>query len=73
MEYKEDENFHYLVIESCQDEYYGFNLNIKKERSYATKIVSQQNKGNFATRTTTKIWHFLNGILNRKDIDKSPQ
>ncbi len=32
-----------------------FNLNIKKERSYATKIVSQQNKGNFATRTTTKI------------------
>ncbi len=40
MEYKEDENFHYLVIESCLGEYYKFNLNIKKERSYATKIVS---------------------------------
>ena len=34
MEYKEDENFHYLVIESCQGEYYGFNLNIKKEQKH---------------------------------------
>ncbi len=24
---------------------------------------------NFVTRTTIKMWHFLNGTLNRKDID----
>ena len=47
MEYKEDENFHYLVIKSCQGEYYGFNLNIKKERSYATKIVSPDERDDF--------------------------
>ena len=47
MEYKEDENFHYLVIESCQSEYYGFNLNIKKEHSYATKIVSPDERDDF--------------------------
>ncbi len=47
MEYKEDENFHYLVIESCLGEYYGFNINIKKERSYATKIVSPDERDDF--------------------------
>jgi hypothetical protein len=40
MEYKENENFNYLVIKSFHGEYYGFNLKVKKERSYATKIVS---------------------------------
>jgi hypothetical protein len=47
MEYTEDENFHYLVIKSCQGEYYGFNLNIKKDRSYATKIVSPDERDDF--------------------------
>ncbi len=47
MEYKEDENFHYLVIKSCLGIYYGFNLNIKKERSYATNIVSPDQQDDF--------------------------
>ena len=33
----------------------------------------QLSKGNFATRTTNKVWHFLNGILIRKDTDKIRQ
>jgi hypothetical protein len=40
MKYKENENFNYLVIKSSHGEYYGFNLKVKKERSYAFKIVS---------------------------------
>ncbi len=40
MEYEEDENFIYLVIESCHGEYYGFNLNIKEECLYVRNIVS---------------------------------
>jgi hypothetical protein len=30
-------------------------------------LMCQQNKGSFVTETTTKMWHFLNGILSRKD------
>jgi hypothetical protein len=47
MEYKEGENFHYLVIKSCLGEYYGFNLNIKKEHTYAMKIVSPDQRDDF--------------------------
>jgi hypothetical protein len=47
MEYKEDENFNYLVIKSCHGEYYGFNLNIKKECSYATMIVCPDEHNDF--------------------------
>ena len=38
-EYEEDENFKYLVIESCCGDYYGFNLNINEEVSHVRKIV----------------------------------
>ncbi len=40
MDYKEYDKFDYLVIKSWQGEYYGFNLNVMKERSLARKIVS---------------------------------
>jgi hypothetical protein len=38
-EYEEDENFKYLVIESCCGDYYGFNLNINEEVSHVRKIL----------------------------------
>ncbi len=47
MEYKENKNFNYLVIKSSHGEYYGFNLKVKKERSYATKIVSPDERDDF--------------------------
>ncbi len=47
MEYKENKNFNYLVIKSSHGEYYGFNLKVKKERSYATKIVSLDERDEF--------------------------
>ena len=47
MEYKENKNFNYLVIESSHGEYYGFNLKVKKERSYVTKIVSPDERDDF--------------------------
>jgi hypothetical protein len=46
-EYKEDENFNYLVIKSSHGEYHGFNLKVKMERSYATKIVSPDERDDF--------------------------
>ncbi len=36
MEYTKNKNFKYLVIEASHGNYYGFNLKVKKERTYAT-------------------------------------
>jgi hypothetical protein len=36
MEYTKNENFKYLLIEASHGNYYGFNLKVKKERTYAT-------------------------------------
>ncbi len=36
MEYTKNENFEYLVFEASHGNYYGFNLKVKKERTYAT-------------------------------------
>ncbi len=47
MEYKENKNFNYFVIESSHGEYYGFNLKVKKKCSYATKIVSPDERDDF--------------------------
>ncbi len=47
MEYKENENFNYLVVKSSHGEYYGFNLKVKKEHSYTTKIVSPDERADF--------------------------
>ncbi len=47
MEYKENKIFNYFVIESSHGEYYGFNLKVKKELSYATKIVSPDERDDF--------------------------
>ncbi len=33
------------------------------------KLMCQENKGSFVTGTTTKNWHFMNGILSRKDTE----
>ncbi len=47
MEYKENKNFNYLVIKSSHGEYYGLNLKVRKERSYATKIVTPDERDDF--------------------------
>jgi hypothetical protein len=36
MEYTKNENFKYLVIKASHGNYYGFNLKVKKECTYAT-------------------------------------
>ncbi len=36
MEYTKSESFKYLVIKASYGNYYGFNLKVKKERTYAT-------------------------------------
>ena len=36
VEYTKNENFKYLVIKASHGNYYGFNLKVKKERTYAT-------------------------------------
>ncbi len=38
MEYKENENFKYLVIEASHGDYYGFNLKVKKERTMPQRL-----------------------------------
>ena len=35
MDYTKNENFKYLVIEASNGNYYGFNLKVKKERTFA--------------------------------------
>jgi hypothetical protein len=47
MEYAKNENFKYLVIKASHGDYYGFNLKVKTERTYATKIVSPSEPDNF--------------------------
>jgi hypothetical protein len=44
---KRTKNFNYLVIKSSHGEYYGFNLKVKKEHSYAAKIVSPDEHDDF--------------------------
>ncbi len=46
MEYTKNENFKYLVIKACHGNYYGFNLKVKLEHAYATKIVSPNEPDN---------------------------
>jgi hypothetical protein len=40
LEFVKDEQFKYLVLESINDKYYGFNLKVKLERKTAKEIVS---------------------------------
>ena len=47
MDYTKNENFKYLVIEASNGDYYGFNLKVKKERTYAMKIVNPVKQNNF--------------------------
>ncbi len=46
MDYTKNENFKYLVIKASHGNYYGFNLKVKKERTFVMKIVNpvEQNK-----------------------------
>ncbi len=41
MEYTKNENFKYLVIKASHGNYYGFNLKVKKECTYATAAWQQ--------------------------------
>ena len=51
IEYTKNENFKYLVIEASHGDYYGFNLKVKKECTYAMKIVnSVENKQLYGVR-----------------------
>ncbi len=47
MEYVKNENFKYLAIEASHGNHYGFNLKVKTERAYATKIVSPDEPDDF--------------------------
>ncbi len=47
MEYTKNENFKYLVIKASHGNYYGFNLRVKMEQTYAMKIVSPNDPDNF--------------------------
>ncbi len=47
MEYTKNENYKYLVIEASHGNYYGFNLRVKMERTYAMKIASPDEPDNF--------------------------
>ncbi len=47
MEYVKNENFKYLVVEASHGNYYGFNLKVKMERAYATKVMSPNESDNF--------------------------
>jgi hypothetical protein len=47
MEYTKNENFKYWVIEASCSVYYGFNLRVKMEQTYAMNIVSPDEPGNF--------------------------
>jgi hypothetical protein len=47
MEYTKNENFKYLVIEAFHSNYFGFNLRVKIEQTYAMKIVSLNEPDNF--------------------------
>jgi hypothetical protein len=47
MEYKKNENFNYLVMESSHGDYYGFDLKVKREHTYAMKIVSPEECDDF--------------------------
>ncbi len=40
MEYMKRENFKYSIIKASHGDYYGFNLRVKMERTYAMTIVS---------------------------------
>ncbi len=47
MDNTKNENFNYLVIEASNGNYYGFNLKVKKERTYSMKIVNPVKQNNF--------------------------
>ncbi len=47
IEYTKNENFKYLVIKASHGNYYGFNLRVKMERTYAMKIVSLDEPDDF--------------------------
>ncbi len=46
-DYTKNGNFKYLVIKASHGDYYGFNLKVKKECTYAMKIVNPVEKNNF--------------------------
>ncbi len=48
MEYTKNENFKYLVIKASHGNYYGFNLKVKKERTYATAAWQRRQCGSGA-------------------------
>ncbi len=79
MEYKENENFYYLVIESSHGDYYRFNLKVKKEHTYAKKIVSPEERDDFmvvgwkVAKKLPKWIHNANSwidFIKRKEEDK---
>ncbi len=47
MGYMKSENFEYLIIEASRGDYFGFNLRVKMERTYAMTIVSLDERDNF--------------------------
>jgi hypothetical protein len=48
MEYTKNENFKYLVIKAYHGDYYGFNLKVKKECTYAMAVRRRRRCGSGA-------------------------
>ena len=45
IKYKVDDDFAYLVIEACNDQFYGFNLRNKEEKYQAMNVVCDSDFG----------------------------
>jgi hypothetical protein len=79
MEYAKSKNFKYLVIKASHGDYYEFNINVKKERAYAIKIVSPDDHDNFMVvgwKVSKKLPKWVHNayswidFINGKEVDE---
>ncbi len=64
MEYMKSENFEYLIIKASHGDYYGFNLRVKMERTYAMTIVSPYEPDDFMVVGWKVMKKLPNWVLN---------
>ncbi len=68
MEYMRSENFKYLIIEASHGDYYGFNLRVKMERTYAMTIVSPNKRDDFMVVGWKVIKKLPNWVRNANSL-----
>ncbi len=82
VEYTKNENFKYLIIKASHGNYFGFNLRVKMERTYAMKIVSPNEPDNFMIvgwKVTKKFPMWVGNanswidFINRKDEEEEDE